>query len=54
MYPAELIDFLIRLAGLLLTFGFGWGCCRFAHRHDAKRAADRAWRMSEIRNRHTD
>lgn len=46
------IEAAIYIASACLIFGFGYGVCLIVHRHDKKRAADAAWRMSEAMRRH--
>jgi hypothetical protein len=46
------IEALIYIAGSALLFGLGYLLCLYVHRHDKKRAADAAWRMSEAMRRH--
>lgn len=41
------IELAIYATAAALTFAAGWWACRLAHRCDAKRAADKAWRMAE-------
>lgn len=50
----ESFQILLGVACLLIGFGIGYVARWWPHRHDIKRAADQAWRMSEIRNRRSE
>lgn len=51
---AYFVDLVIYLVASALVFLLGFSTGRAGKKKAARRAADQAWRMSEIRNRYSD